>query len=76
MEHFCLIVTEDMEDNRIDKCISEAMGDQLSRSFLQKLIKEGRLLVNGKTVKSSYCVKADDEICFDIPAPGPCGLPP
>ena len=67
MEHFCLIVTEDMEDNRIDKCVSEAMGDQLSRSFLQKLIKEGRLLVNGKTVKSSYCVKADDEICFDIP---------
>ena len=52
MEHFCLIVTEDMEDNRIDKCVSEAMGDQLSRSFLQKMIKEGRPLTcqweNGK----------------------------
>lgn len=67
MEHFCLVVTEEMEENRIDKCVSEAMGDQLSRSFIQKLIKDGSLLVNGKPVKSSYSVKTDDEIDFDVP---------
>jgi len=69
MEHFCLQITEEMEETRIDKCVSEMMGDRLSRSFLQKIIKDGKLLVNGKPVKVSYPVKADDEVEFDIPEP-------
>ena len=57
---------EEMEDERIDKCISMLI-DSLSRSFIQKLIKDGGVIVNGKEVKSSYRVKADDEVCFHLP---------
>jgi 23S rRNA pseudouridine1911/1915/1917 synthase len=41
--------------------------DSLSRSYIQKMIKEGRVSVNGTAVKSSYKVKAEDEVRFALP---------
>lgn len=41
--------------------------DFLSRSYIQKLIKEGQVLVNDRPVKSSYQVQTDDEVCFSLP---------
>lgn len=66
MEEFRFEITEDMEDERIDKCISMLI-DSLSRSFIQKMIKEGQVLVNGEVVKSSYRVSTDDEVFFLLP---------
>lgn len=66
MEEFSFLIAEDMEDERIDKCISMLI-DSLSRSFIQKLIKEENVFVNGKAVKGSYRVKADDEVRFLLP---------
>ena len=66
MEAYSFQITEDMEDERIDKCISSLI-DSLSRSFIQKLIKEGQVHVNGQPAKSSYKVKTEDEICFYLP---------
>lgn len=66
MESFRFRITEDMEDERIDKCVSMLI-DSLSRSFIQKMIKEERVLVNEKPVKGSYRVKTDDEVAFDLP---------
>ena len=45
---------------RIDSYLAEELN--LSRSKVQKLIKEKLVLVNGKEVSSSYNVKLDDEI--------------
>ena len=59
-------IAEEMEDERIDKCMS-LFVEQLSRSFIQKLIKDGNVLVNGKPVKGSYRVKCDDEVVFSVP---------
>jgi len=59
-------ITEDMEEERIDKCMS-LLIDSLSRSYIQKLIKDGDVLVNGVSVKSSYRVKADDDVSFCLP---------
>jgi len=59
-------ITEDMEDERIDKCMS-LLIDSLSRSYIQKLIKDEAVLVNGVSVKSSYRVKADDDVSFSLP---------
>lgn len=59
-------ITEEMEDERIDKCMSMLI-DSLSRSFIQKMIKEEKVLVNGKAVKGSYKVKTDDEVSFTLP---------
>ena len=66
METFRFQITEEMEEERIDKCVS-LLIDSLSRSFIQKMIKEERILVNEKPVKGSYRVKTDDEVAFELP---------
>ncbi len=65
-KEFDFIITEEMEDERIDKCLNVFMED-LSRSYIQKLMTEGKITVNGKTVKSSYRVSVDDEIRLLLP---------
>ena len=66
MDKFLFQITEEMEDERIDKCVS-AFIDSLSRSFIQKMIKEECVMVNGKPVKGSYRVKDGDEVEFELP---------
>ena len=66
MDRFLFQITEELEDERIDKCIS-ALIDSLSRSFIQKMIKDERVLVNGASVKGSYRLKEGDEIEFELP---------
>lgn len=50
---------------RIDKYLSS--HSDLSRSFVQKLSDEEKILVNGKAVKSSYKLSLNDEIEVDVP---------
>ena len=66
MEEFHFSIEESTEGLRIDKCISELV-DSLSRSYIQKIIKEGAVSVNGSPVKVSYKVKLYDEIVFFVP---------
>ncbi len=51
---------------RLDKFLSEACAD-CSRSFLQKLVKEGRVLVNQQAQKANYKVNEKDLIQVYIP---------
>lgn len=53
---------------RIDSYIAGLMKN-LSRSYIQKLIEDGYVLVNGKKVKSNYKVRKDDIIDVDVPEP-------
>ncbi len=66
MDKFCFTITEDLEGERVDKCLS-VLIDSLSRSFIQKLIKEEGVLLEGKPVKANYRVRAEDEIVFELP---------
>lgn len=66
MDEFRFQITEEYEGERIDKCMVMLL-DSLSRSYIQKLIKEGQVLVNGSPVKSSYQVQTDDEVEFSLP---------
>ncbi|MBR6771239.1 MAG: RluA family pseudouridine synthase [Lachnospiraceae bacterium] len=59
-------VTEEMEEERIDKLLPGII-DSLSRSYIQQLIKEGRLWVNQKPVKANYRVKAGEKIRLELP---------
>ena len=53
---------------RIDRFLSENL-EELSRSYIQKLIKEERILVNGRPVKANYKTGEEDEITVQIPDP-------
>lgn len=54
------------EKIRIDKFLSEQIPD-ISRSYLQKLLKDGNITVNQKCVKSNYKVSFQDEIEVHFP---------
>lgn len=60
------IATEESENTRIDSTLSFLLPDK-SRSYIQKIIKDGQITVNGKSVKQSYTIKTDDEIICNIP---------
>lgn len=66
MEQFSYRIGLEDEDVRIDKWISLTL-ESLSRSYIQKLIKDNLVFVNGKPQKASYRIKVDDEIAFQIP---------
>ena len=57
MEELRFQIADEMEDERIDKCMS-LLVENLSRSFIQKLIKDGNVLVNGTPVKGSSLLRA------------------
>jgi 23S rRNA pseudouridine1911/1915/1917 synthase len=65
---------EEHEGLRLDVFLAEMIEDA-SRSFVKKLIKEGRVTVNGAAVrKPSYSISPAEEITADIP-PGPPAEP-
>lgn len=62
-----IIVDED-DGERIDYYLANKL-DEISRSYIQKLIKEGYVKVNSKEVKAKYLVKQGDEIVVTLPKP-------
>lgn len=60
------LVDETDMDERIDRFLSRMLQEK-SRSYLQKIIKEGGVLVNGKKVKASYRMEEEDEVVVDLP---------
>lgn len=66
MNNFCFTITEEMEGERLDKCLNSLMDD-LSRSYIQKLIEDGNVTVEGRKNKASYHVKTDDRIQISVP---------
>ena len=52
-------VLESQSGIRIDKFLSDELPER-SRSYIQKLIKEDQVTVNGKIVKANYKLSADD----------------
>lgn len=59
---------------RLDKFIS--LNCDLTRSRIKNLIDEGRVLVNSKIEKASYCVRTGDNISIDVPEPKKLSLEP
>ncbi|MFA5577664.1 MAG: RluA family pseudouridine synthase [Tissierellaceae bacterium] len=69
MNTFDLYVGED-EGDRLDVFLSKEL-DELSRSYIQKLIKEKMVFVNKKTPKPSYLVEEGDHIFVQLPRAKP-----
>jgi 23S rRNA pseudouridine1911/1915/1917 synthase len=53
---------------RIDKYLSTCIKE-LTRSYIEKLIADKKVLVNEKVVKASYKVQSEDSIRVIVPAP-------
>ena len=61
-----IIIDENFENQRIDSFLAE-MSPGVSRSKIQAAIKDSKVFVNGKTIKSSYLLKEDDIVEFEKP---------
>ncbi len=59
-------VSEENEGLRLDKLLAQELPEY-SRSYLQGLMKDGLILVNGKPAKASLKVKEEDWVTFSIP---------
>ena len=78
MESGVMEITVPEENNleRVDKFLPIALEQDLSRSYIQKLIRGGNITVNGQAIKPNYKVKVDDRISVLIPEPEPLALEP
>lgn len=66
MDEIRIIVEPGTAAVRIDKYLAEA-DNGFSRSFLQKLLKEGMVSVNQKQVKANFKISPGDEIVICVP---------
>ena len=68
MESFktlCFVATE--ANIRLDKYITAQSPEELTRSYLQKLISEGLVFINDGTAKASYKTRIGDTITIHLP---------
>ena len=63
------------EGLRLDRFLSEELEDH-SRSFLQKLIKEGLVTVDGKPVKANYRLSAGQQVSVQVREPEEVNIEP
>jgi len=69
-DRYDYIVTQDEAGVRLDRFIADK-DDELSRSFVQKLISEGRVTVGDLQTKPSYNVRVGDVVKIRLPEPQP-----
>lgn len=68
MEEQMTIVVQEDAGTRLDKYLAANLTEY-TRSFIQKQIENGAVLVNDKVVNNKYQVKQGDEITISIPEP-------
>ena len=66
MNRLMFTVTEEEGGERLDKYLA-GLIPEVSRSFLQKLLKQGQVTVNGKNAKANYNIKEKDVIYLEVP---------
>lgn len=66
METLNFNITEENNNIRIDRYLAEQCPD-LSRSYIQKLVKDGAVFVNNRQIKANYKVQPQDQVILTIP---------
>ena len=66
MDQKRLIASGDFSGIRIDKFLSDQFPE-FSRSYIQKLIKDGQVTADEKVIKSNYKISGSEEIILTIP---------
>lgn len=75
MKKHNLEVEEIWAEKRLDQYLSEVFPEQ-SRSFFQKIIKDGFVTVNAIIQKTNYRLKPGDAVVVEIPDPVPTQIKP
>lgn len=73
-EKFIFDVGEEDKGKRLDKYLVENLSEDLSRSFIQKLITDGNVLSDNQPVKSHHRVGIGEFIEVTIPAAKPLSV--
>lgn len=68
MDKIIFQVEKENTGSRIDKYLSDNMKD-ISRSYLQKLLKDKSITVNNKAIKANYKVQEGDIVSVSVPEP-------
>lgn len=75
-ELYEITAPEEYSGQRVDVFLAHALEINLSRSYIQKLIKRGDILANGAPIKQNYRIRTDDIILITIPEPERLTLEP
>ena len=59
------VICDKDNQERLD-CFMNNLHKEYSRTYFQKIIKDNKVLINGKTVNPSYKVKCGDEIVYTL----------
>jgi 23S rRNA pseudouridine1911/1915/1917 synthase len=71
LEH---VVEAGQSGSRLDQFLAQSLG--WTRARLQKLVKSGRVLVNGEPRPASYRMRPGDTVMVSVPPPSPSHLTP
>jgi 23S rRNA pseudouridine1911/1915/1917 synthase len=69
-----LEVVEEDKGKRLDKFVTEKLDGKYSRSFLQALIMDGHILVDGRPRKSHYDIVPGEYVEIEMPPPKKCDI--
>ncbi|GAB4431063.1 MAG: RluA family pseudouridine synthase [Chloroflexi bacterium OHK40] len=70
-----LYASNDDAGDRLDRFVARMVAD-LSRSFVQQLVDDGLVRVNGRIARSSLPLRAGDMVAVTVPPPQPTTLTP
>ncbi|MBR5419761.1 MAG: RluA family pseudouridine synthase [Lachnospiraceae bacterium] len=66
MKEYRFVVSEEQEEERLDRVLASLLPDS-SRSFLQRLIKNGSVVLNAQGAKPATLLKSGDVIELSLP---------
>lgn len=75
MEKFEVIVGKELEGERLDKFLFSELGE-ISRSYIQKLIEDKKITINGNPTNKKYKVVYGDNVEVFLPDPEPIDILP
>jgi 23S rRNA pseudouridine1911/1915/1917 synthase len=70
-----LYATPESAGERLDRFVSRSVAE-LSRSFAQQLISEGRVTVDGRMARPSFSLRGGERVIVTVPPPQPTALLP
>lgn len=65
-KRLCIEITEEENGTRIDRILADRLSD-FSRSYLKKLLDEGKVTMDGKALKPSAKMKTGQEVSLSVP---------